>query len=118
MKTDSSRQDKEKIKTICNDFTAPVRLFYTTISLFILLLCNTQQCSEVYVADTNSVSVLRCDAEKDGKCEGEVEVYNHFHFNCLAAHEPGRPRTHNFCKYHYDNATTCPVHPFSNKTYF
>ena len=119
MKTDCSRKDKETIKTICNDFTNAVRFYYSHINQFILHFCNTQPCNETAdTQDVESVSVLRCDAEEDGKCEGEVEEYNHLYFNCLAADVPGQPSTHNFCKYHYDNGTNCPVHPCFNKKYF
>lgn len=78
----------------------------------------TQPCNETAdTQDADSVSVLKCDVE-DEYCDGEVEVYNHLHFNCLAADVPGQPSTHNFCKYHYDNATSCPVHPCCVRTYY
>ena len=49
----------------------------------------TQPCNETAdTQDADSVSVLKCDAE-DEHCEGEVEVYNHLYFNCLAADVPG-----------------------------
>ena len=90
-------------------------MYQTKFSIFY----NIQPSNETDVTqDTDSEAVLRCDAEEDGKCEGEIKVYNHFHFNCLAVDVPGQPSTHNFCKYHYDNATICPVHPYFNKTYF
>lgn len=65
-----------------------------------------------------NLQLKRCDAEDDGKCEGEIKVYGHLHFNCLAADVKDQPSTHNFCKYHYDNATYCPVHPCFNRTHF
>ena len=118
VKIDRSRKDKE-IKRIYNDFINPVRLYYaSSIVYIILLLCYIQPCKEAAVTqDVDGVTVLRCDAEEDGKCEGDIEVYKHFHFTCLAANVPGQPSTHNFCKYHYDNAITyCPVHPCFSRT--
>ena len=121
MKTGDSRKDKETIKTICNDLTNPVSSYCSQLSASVNLfrISVTQLCNETAdTQDVDSVSVLRCDADKDGKCEGEVEEYNHLYFNCLAADVPGQPSTHNFCKYHYDNATNCPVHPCFVKTYY
>ena len=54
--------------------------------------------------------MIKCDAIKDGHCEGEVKRYGNRHFNCLSIGE-----YHSFCKYHYDNATWCPAHPCFNK---
>ena len=68
---------------------------------------NTATCG----ASNENTQELHCDAERDGKCEGEITVYNCLYFNCLV---PGS--THKFCKYHYDNATYCPVHPCFNRT--
>ena len=80
-----------------------------------------QPCCAAVVAQGGNSEIakeLRCDAEEDGKCDGEIEEYNHLHFSCLAADVPGQPSTHNFCKHHYDNATNCPVHPCFNRKYF
>ncbi|XP_065913950.1 uncharacterized protein [Dysidea avara] len=55
-----------------------------------------------------------CDVNND-KCEEPVKTYNHHYFNCLSATEPCQPSTHNFCKYHYENATYCPIHPTFNR---
>ena len=53
-----------------------------------------------------------CDVNND-KCEEPVKTYNHHYFNCLSATD--QPTTHNFCKYHYENATYCPIHPTFNR---
>ena len=120
MKIDHSRKDKETIKTICNDFTNPVRLYCTSQVNLFNFFCIIQPSYETAVTqDVEGLTVLRCDAEEDGKCQGEIEEYNHLHFNCLAANVPGKPSTHNFCKYHYDSATTCcPVHPCFSRKYY
>ena len=51
-----------------------------------------------------------CEARKDDKCRGDIKTYGHPFFNCLLVGQH-----HNFCRYHYDNATFCPVHPTFNR---
>jgi len=75
-------------------------------------VCASDFCLQLRHCETiTDETVITCDAIKDGKCEGEIKKYGNRHFNCLSAGE-----YHNFCKYHYDSATWCPVHPCFNKT--
>ncbi|XP_065913955.1 uncharacterized protein [Dysidea avara] len=55
----------------------------------------------------------KCDVN-DGNCDADVKTYGFAHFNCLST-EPGQQRTHNFCNYHFKNASYCPIHPTFNR---
>ena len=55
-------------------------------------------------------SQVVCEAARDGKCQGEVKSYSHAFFNCLLAGQH-----HKFCRYHYEHATYCPIHPCFNR---
>ncbi|XP_065916110.1 uncharacterized protein [Dysidea avara] len=92
----ASKQDS--IDQVCNDLDNPPHT----------------QSQDLNISSASSQNTKRCDAE-DKTCEGEIRTYSHRHFNCLSALQSDPPNIHNFCRHHYDNATSCPVHPTFSK---